>query len=55
MKSNKLTAIIKINEYKLNYKFPENGKYSIGVLQAMRMDNLPGIEDIGIKIETVKP
>ncbi len=42
-------------QYKLNYKFPENGKYSIGVLQAMRMDNLPGIEDIGIKIETVKP
>lgn len=42
-------------QYKLNYKFPENGDYSIGVIQAMRKDNLPGIEDIGVKIETAKP
>jgi len=41
-------------QYKLDYKFPENGKYSIGIIQAMRNDNLPGIEDIGIKIETAK-
>jgi len=40
--------------YKPDYKFPENGKYSIGIIQAMRNDNLPGIEDIGIKIETAK-
>lgn len=41
-------------QYKLDYRFPENGKYSIGVIQAMRSDNLPGIEDFGIKIETAK-
>ena len=41
-------------QYKLNYKFPEKGKYEIGVIQAMRNDNLPGIEDIGVKIETDK-
>jgi gliding motility-associated lipoprotein GldH len=42
-------------QYKLNYKFPEKGKYEIGLTQAMRNDNLPGIEDIGVKIETAKP
>ncbi|QDP85282.1 gliding motility lipoprotein GldH [Chryseobacterium sp. SNU WT5] len=42
-------------QYKLNYKFPQNGEYSIGIIQAMRNDNLPGIEDIGIKIEKAKP
>lgn len=41
-------------QYKMNYKFPQNGKYSIGVIQAMRKDSLPGIEDIGIKIESSK-
>ena len=42
-------------QYKLNYKFPQNGDYSIGIIQAMRNDNLKGIEDIGVKIETEKP
>lgn len=42
-------------QYKLNYKFPKNGDYSIGIIQAMRVDQLKGIEDIGLKIETVKP
>lgn len=42
-------------QYKLNEKFPQNGDYSIGIIQAMRKDTLKGIEDIGIKIETVKP
>ncbi|CAA7385980.1 gliding motility lipoprotein GldH [Chryseobacterium fistulae] len=42
-------------QYKLNYKFPTKGKYEIGLIQAMRNKNLPGIEDIGIKIETAKP
>ena len=42
-------------QYKLNYQFPANGDYSIGIIQAMRNDNLPGIEDIGVKIETAKP
>lgn len=42
-------------QYKLNYKFPENGKYSIGVIQAMRNNNLVGIEDVGVEIQTAKP
>ena len=42
-------------QYKVDYKFPANGDYSIGIIQAMRNDNLPGIEDIGVKIETTKP
>ena len=42
-------------QYKLNYKFPKNGDYSIGIIQAMRAGQLKGIEDIGLKIETVKP
>ena len=42
-------------QYKLNYKFPKNGDYSIGIIQAMRADQLKGIEDIGLKIETAKP
>lgn len=42
-------------QYKLNYKFPRNAKYEIGVTQAMRADSLKGIEDIGVKIETLKP
>lgn len=42
-------------QYKLNYRFPHNGKYSVKAVQAMRKDNLPGIEDFGIKIEPAKP
>ncbi|MCU7617680.1 gliding motility lipoprotein GldH [Chryseobacterium sp. PBS4-4] len=42
-------------QYKTNYKFPEKGTYEVGVMQAMRNDNLPGIEDLGIKVETAKP
>ncbi len=42
-------------QYKTNYKFPEKGIFEISVAQAMRNDNLPGIEDLGIKVETAKP
>ncbi|MFN4364486.1 gliding motility lipoprotein GldH [Chryseobacterium hispalense] len=42
-------------QYKLNYRFPAKGKYEIDLAQAMRNDILPGIEDIGVKIETAKP
>ncbi|WP_259429464.1 gliding motility lipoprotein GldH [Chryseobacterium chendengshani] len=42
-------------QYKTNFKFPEKGTYEVGILQAMRNDNLKGIEDIGIKVETAKP
>lgn len=42
-------------QYKMNYNFPKNGKYKMNITQAMRKDNLPGIEDLGIKIESAKP
>ncbi|MCY0975958.1 gliding motility lipoprotein GldH [Chryseobacterium wangxinyae] len=42
-------------QYRTNYKFPEKGIYEINIQQAMRNDNLPGIEDLGIKVETAKP
>ena len=42
-------------QYKLKYKFPKNGEYSLGIIQAMRTDNLKGIEDIGVKLESPKP
>lgn len=41
--------------YKVKYTFPKNGQYEINVKQAMRNENLPGIEDLGIKVETAKP
>jgi len=44
-----------IFQYKLNYKFPQNGNYSVKIVQAMRRNTLPGIEDIGIKIQNLKP
>ena len=44
-----------IFQYKLNYKFPQNGNYSVKVVQAMRNNSLKGIEDIGIKIQNLKP
>ncbi len=40
--------------YKSQYKFPKNGKYIISVKQAMRNDNLPGIEDFGIEISSAE-
>lgn len=42
-------------QYKSDFKFPKDGQFSIGVIQAMRKDNLPGIEDLGVKIVNVKP
>lgn len=42
-------------QYKADYKFPDNGAYEIGVIQGMRKDPLIGIEDIGIKIQNIKP
>lgn len=41
--------------YRTNYRFPQDGTYSIGIIQAMRNDTLKGIEDIGVKIENTKP
>lgn len=42
-------------QYKINYKFPKDGRYQIGITHGMRTDTLKGIEDIGVKIETLKP
>lgn len=42
-------------QYKLNYRFQQNGNYVLRINQAMRRNILPGIEDIGIKIQNVKP
>lgn len=42
-------------QYKTDFKFPKDGKYSIGAIQAMRNDHLAGIEDVGVKIVNVKP
>lgn len=42
-------------QYRPSYRFPANGKYTIEVQQAMRQNNLKGIEDFGVKIEKVQP
>lgn len=42
-------------QYRLNHRFLKNGKYIIEIQHAMRRDLLPGIEDIGVKIEPAKP
>ena len=41
--------------YKSAYQFPKNGKYIIEVKHAMRKNPLIGLDDIGIKIETLNP
>lgn len=42
-------------QYKSNFHFPKEGKYIIELNHAMRKNPLVGIEDIGIKINKVKP
>lgn len=42
-------------QYKVDYKFPTNGNYSIKVSQAMRQNILVGIDDFGVKIQDIKP
>lgn len=37
--------------FKRNVAFPEKGEYRFELIQAMRMDPLPGIMDAGIRIE----
>lgn len=41
-------------QYKVGYQFPANGKYHIEIKHGMRMNTLPGIEDLGIKLELTK-
>ncbi len=40
--------------YKYRNRFPISGRYSIGLEQAMRTEELPGIIDVGISIERSK-
>lgn len=40
--------------FKSNFRFPEKGTYSFRMEQAMRIDPLPQIMDVGIRIEKVK-
>ena len=41
--------------YRHNFVFPSNGTYILDIRHGMRQNPLPGIEDIGLKIESVKP
>jgi len=40
--------------YGQNVRFPSSGEYRITIEQAMREDNLPGISDVGVRIEKSK-
>lgn len=37
--------------YRMNVRFPERGRYMFEIEQAMRIDDLPGILDIGLRVE----
>ena len=37
--------------YKVQVRFPRNGKYKVKLQHGMRKEDLPGITDIGIRIE----
>jgi gliding motility-associated lipoprotein GldH len=37
--------------YRQNVRFPEKGTYIIEIEQAMRIDDLPGILDVGLRVE----
>ena len=37
--------------WKMNVRFPVSGKYIVEYEQAMRVDDLPGIMDIGLRVE----
>jgi gliding motility-associated lipoprotein GldH len=40
--------------FKRNVIFPDTGKYTFEIEQAMRMEKLPEVYDIGLRIEKVK-
>ena len=40
--------------YKENVRFAQRGKYSFEYQQAMRMDKLPFVLDVGLRIESIK-
>lgn len=37
--------------YRQNVRFAEKGKYTIEIEQAMRLEDLPGILDVGVRVE----
>ena len=37
--------------FKKDFKFPQTGKYRFELEQAMRINPLPGIMDVGMRIE----
>ncbi len=37
--------------WRMNVRFPVSGKYTVEYEQAMRVDDLPGIMDMGLRIE----
>jgi len=39
--------------YKNNISFPHSGNYTFELEQAMRMDNLKNVEDVGIRVEKI--
>lgn len=41
-------------EYKIAHQFPSKGAYTVEIQHGMRVDNLKGIENIGIKIQNTK-
>jgi gliding motility-associated lipoprotein GldH len=41
--------------YKKNIRFPQNGQYYFSIQHAMRVDELKGVSDIGIRIEKIIP
>ncbi|WP_234998036.1 gliding motility lipoprotein GldH [Parabacteroides sp. Marseille-P3160] len=36
------------------YVFPHSGRYTLGIQQGMRDQRLPGIEEIGVRVEVAK-
>jgi gliding motility-associated lipoprotein GldH len=40
--------------YKSNVRFPVSGVYHFKVEQAMRMEDLEGISDVGLRVEIVE-
>ena len=39
--------------WKMNVRFAHKGKYSVEYEQAMRMEQLPGITQMGLRVEKV--
>ena len=45
----------RVYPYKTDIRFPEQGIYKFDIEQAMRVENLRYISDIGLRIETFEP